>query len=67
MKRNVVIITLTLNEALALSHAVDNSTSSPDCMEAIFQKKSERNSAYSAHQKLDDAIRAVNGFLQRST
>jgi len=56
-KTITIMVKLTLAEARALSHAAGNTTSDPYAMEAVFRTRTEINSAYRAHQKLDDALR----------
>jgi hypothetical protein len=60
-----VTITLTLAEAKALSHVAGNTTSDPYAMDAIFRTKTDIKSAYRAHQKLDDALRAAAAYSTR--
>jgi hypothetical protein len=57
-----ITVTLTIAEARALSHAVGNTTSAEDAMEAVFSRKTERAAAYRAHAKLDAALASVGGF-----
>lgn len=61
-KRKIITLTLTVTEARAMSLGLGNTTSSPDAMEAIFPRLTERRAVATAHEKLDEAIRAVNGF-----
>lgn len=58
----MITIKLTLAEAKALSYVAGNTTSDPYAMAAVFRTKMDIKSAYRAHQKLNDALRAASAY-----
>ncbi len=58
----VVRLELTVAQARAMSTALSQTMDHPDAVEATFYHGAEREAAYRAYRKLNDAVREAGGF-----